>query len=352
MELFLDISQLELLKELQHNTSDRDTYQRLTILLMIHNKFLAQEISDNLGIDKSTVHRHYHQYISSRNLDTYLESHYKPCVGKLNEAQLQKVEAYVQTHICHSSLKVLDFIRTTFEVTYKPDSVIILLHRLGFVYKKTKLVPSKADIEAQDKFILEFREKEQNLPSDQVILFGDGVHPRHNTESTYAWIEKGKVLEILSNTGRVKVNINGAINPAKPTEIISHQCDTINALTTIVWLQLIEKYYPTMKSIHLYVDNARYYRSKLVQEFLLTSSIQMHFLPPYSPNLNPIERLWKFIKKEVIKSDYTPDPQIFKQRITDFFANIGNYKEKLDSLINTKFQKLNPLTGRLQTSMR
>ena len=113
---------------------------------MIHNKFLVQEISDNLGIDKSTVHRHYHQYISSRNLDTYLESHYKPCVGKLNEAQLQKVEAYVQTHICHSSLKVLDFMRTTFEVTYKPHSVIILLHRLGFVYKKTKLLPSKADI--------------------------------------------------------------------------------------------------------------------------------------------------------------------------------------------------------------
>ena len=94
MELFLDISQLELLKELQHNTSDRDTYQRLTTLLMIHNKFLAQEISDNLGIDKSTVRRHYHQYISPRNLDTYLESHYKPCVGKRNEAQLQKVEAY------------------------------------------------------------------------------------------------------------------------------------------------------------------------------------------------------------------------------------------------------------------
>ena len=107
-------------------------------------------------------------------------------MGKLNEAQLQKVEAYVQTHICHSSLKVLDFIRTTFEVIYKPKCVIILLHRLGFVYKKIKLVPSKADIEAQDKFILEFREKEQNLPSDQVILLGDGVHPRHNTESTYA----------------------------------------------------------------------------------------------------------------------------------------------------------------------
>ena len=72
MELILDISQLALLKELQHNTSDSDTYQRLTTLLMIHNKFSPQEISDNLGIDKSTVHRHYHQYTSSRNLDTYL----------------------------------------------------------------------------------------------------------------------------------------------------------------------------------------------------------------------------------------------------------------------------------------
>jgi response regulator of citrate/malate metabolism len=88
MGLILEISQLELLKELQHNTSDRDTYQRLTTLLMIHNKFSAQEISDNLGIDKSTVHRHYHQYISSRNLNFYLESHYKPCAGKLNDEQL------------------------------------------------------------------------------------------------------------------------------------------------------------------------------------------------------------------------------------------------------------------------
>jgi transposase len=76
----------------------------------------------------------------------------------------------------------------------------------------------------------------------------------------------------------------------------------------------------------------------------------MHFLPPYSPNLNPIERLWKFIKKEIIKSNYTPDPNIFKERIRVFFANIRNYKDKLESLINTNFQKLNPITTGLQTS--
>jgi transposase len=88
-----------------------------------------------------------------------------------------------------------------------------------------------------------------------------------------------------------------------------------------------------------------------VSEFLLNSPIEMHFLPPYSPNLNPIERLWKFTKKEVIKSNYTPDANIFKERIRNFFANIGNYKDKLESLINTNFQKLNSAPTGLQTSL-
>jgi len=75
-------------------------------------------------------------------------------------------------------------------------------------------------------------------------------------------------------------------------------------------------------------DNARYYRSQLVQHLLNSSPIQMHFLSSYSPNLNPIERLWKLLKKEVINSHYTPDPTVFKQRINDLFAHIGNYKEQ------------------------
>lgn len=109
------------------------------------------------------------------------------------------------------------------------------------------------------------------------------------------------------------------------------------------WLQLIKKAYPDKKVIHLFVDNARYYRSQLVQDYLKSFPIKMHFLPPYSPNLNPIERLWKFLKKQVIKSHYISDPKVFKQRINDFFAHIGNDKDQLQSLINTNFQMLKPV---------
>lgn len=352
MRLILEISQLDLLKELQRNTSDRVTYQKLTTLLMLHNRFSSSVIADNLGIDSSTVHRYFHQYDSCQDFDTYLETQYKPCIGKVNDEQKALIQAYVSANICHSSLRVLTYIKDTWGIVYKPDSVIALLHRLGFVYKKTKLIPSKADLDKQEEFVKAFREIEENLSDDHLILFGDGVHPHHNTESTYAWIEKGKEKEVLSNTGRVRVNINGAINPAEPTQIVHHPCESINALSTIVWLKLIEERFPNKKIIHLYVDNARYYRSKLVQAYLENSRIQMNFLPPYSPNLNPIERLWKFLKEEIIKSDYTPDPNIFRQRITDFFANVGNYKEQLDSLINTNFQRLKPSTLGLQTSMQ
>jgi transposase len=131
MELNLEKSQLDLLQELQRNTSDRLTYQKLTTLLMLHKKYPIGEIAFILGVDSSTIYRHYGQYNSSKNFDTYLELHYKPCVGKLTETQKELVKQYVRANICHSSFKVLTYIKETFSVEYKPDSVIVLLHRLG-----------------------------------------------------------------------------------------------------------------------------------------------------------------------------------------------------------------------------
>ncbi len=343
MELILTESELGLLKELQRNTSDRSSYQKLTTLLMVYKQYPAWEIADTLGIDASTVNRHYHHYKQSQDLDHYLQTHYKPYQGKLTQEQLQQVKGYVDEQLCSSSLLVKAYIQQEYGISYTQEGVVALLHRLDFSYKKTKLIPSKADLVKQESFVEQFRQQEKSLPVDEVILFGDGVHPQHNTQASYAWIAKGKERSILSNSGRVRVHINGAINPHCPTQVVTHQAETINALSCLVWLQLIEKAYPDKKVIHLYVDNARYYRSQLVQEYLKNSPIQMHFLPPYSPNLNPIERLWKFLKKEVIKSNYTPDPKVFKQRINDFFAHIGNYKDQLHSLINTNFQRLKPV---------
>ncbi len=101
--------------------------------------------------------------------------------------------------------------------------------------------------------------------------------------------------------------------------MVAYECDKINAVTTVSFFKEVEKRFADKKGIHLFFDNARYYRSRLVMDYIETSKIELHFLPPYAPILNPIERLWKFLKKTVIKNNYTPDTNVFKQNIKEFF---------------------------------
>ena len=96
--------------------------------------------------------------------------------------------------------------------------------------------------------------------------------------------------------------------------------EMLNAEATISFFQNIEKYYPCKKKIHLFCDNAKYYRNKAVKKYLETSKIVLHFLPPYSPNLNPIERLWKWMKERVIYNVYYQGFEEFKIAIMGFFS--------------------------------
>ena len=93
--------------------------------------------------------------------------------------------------------------------------------------------------------------------------------------------------------------------------------------------------------IYIIVDNARYYKNAALQDYLKDSKIEQIFLPPYSPNLNLIERVWKFMKKKVINNKYYEKSAEFKQKIFEFFSNIKSYKKELDSLITYNFQILN-----------
>lgn len=109
-------------------------------------------------------------------------------------------------------------------------------------------------------------------------------------------IKRGDDHEVRTNTGRQRVNINGAIDLERLEPVVRFD-DTINADSTIALFAELEQVNPLATRIYVICDNARYYRSKAVQEYLKTSRIKLVFLPPYAPNLNLIERLWKLFKK-------------------------------------------------------
>lgn len=166
------------------------------------------------------------------------------------------------------------------------------------------------------------------------VYFSDGTHPVHNSEPAYGWIVRGEEKQIRANTG---LNLNGALN-AETHEVVIREDDTINAQSTIGLFQQLEELHPNAEKIYVVLDNARYYRSRLVKEYVLSSRIELLFLPPYAPNLNLIERLWKFFKKKVLANRYYESFLEFYQESFAFFENLSEYEEELDSLLTLKFQ--------------
>jgi DDE superfamily endonuclease len=166
---------------------------------------------------------------------------------------------------------------------------------------QTKQIPCETDVEKQLVFMETLAQiLPQTTENQAIVYFADGVHPTHNTRSTHAWIEKGTERQQSTVSGRDRVNrsgdrINAVLNAKVPTEVIALECDTINAKTTRQLYEKVLAHNPLAKTFYIISDNARYYRNKELIEWLETTKIKPVFLPPYSPNLNIIERLWRFL---------------------------------------------------------
>ena len=165
----------------------------------------------------------------------------------------------------------------------------------------------------------------------------DGTHPLHNSQLGYGWIGKGKEKFIKANTGRERVNINGAYNVEEHKAIVRED-ESINAQSTVALMDQIKEQQGE-GNIYLIADNARYYRSKLVSEYLQHNErIKIIFLPPYSPNLNLIERLWKWMKKKVTYNMYYEKFSAFREKTMEVLTNIGQYRKELENLMTENFQ--------------
>lgn len=309
---------------------------RIKAILLLDSDWSYIKIAEALLLDDQTI-RNYESTFTSQGIEALLSDSYRGGAKKLSAAQEVEVRNHIVKHTYHASSQIIAYVRLTYSLEYSEQGMVHLLHRLGFVYKKTKLVPGKADAEKQREFVKSYEQLIGTQNENDETLFMDGVHPQHNPISGYAWILKGKDKEIPTNTGRKRINLNGALN-RKDFDVTIREDERINAQSTIQLFKQIEDKYPNAQNIHIIADNARYYRCKLVKEYLQESRIKLIFLPPYSPNLNLIERLWKFFKKEVIYDTYHETYEEFKSATTSFFENLEQYHDKLTSLLTEKFQ--------------
>ena len=142
-----------------------------------------------------------------------------------------------------------------------------------------------------------------------------------------------------SVSGRVRVNINGLLNAHDVADVIAHECPSVNADSTIALYKAALEKHPEAESIYIITDNALYYLSKKLREWVEGTKIKQIFLPPYSPNLNLIERLWKFLRKKIINTKFYRTKHEVRDSVLKFFDNV--LSEGVGSLLTLNFRVLN-----------
>ena len=143
-----------------------------------------------------------------------------------------------------------------------------------------------------------------------------------------------------SNTGRKRISILGAMNPISLqfTSIITE--DNCDQFMMQEMLKQIRIEYSDHKQIIMILDNASYNHAYSVRDLAEELNIQLKFLPPYCPNLNLIERLWKFMKKKALSSIYFPTFLDFISAISNFCVQIENYDSELKRLFGKNLKLL------------
>ena len=295
-----------------------------------------KEIAHVLLISDEAIRQHIQDYQESQKL--------KPENGgsfsKLNLDQTSLLIQHLQHHTYLYVRDIIHYVEATFRISYTRQGMTDWLKAHGFSYKKPSVIPGKADRKAQEQWLREYEALKACLQPDEAICFTDGVHPTHNTKATCGWIRRGERKEILTNTGRQRLNLSGAIDIISK-KVFVREDHTLNSSSTIAFLKDVEAAYPQARKVHMFCDNAKYYRNKDVQAFIKNSKIEMHFLPPYSPNLNPIERLWKFMNEYVLYNRYYRNFDDFRKAVLAFLQNLftpsKEWKEALDRRITDNF---------------
>jgi transposase len=156
--------------------------------------------------------------------------------------------------------------------------------------------------------------------------------------SFLGWLWCATRMFVKAASGRQRYNVLGAFNAVKH-ELIQVTNDTYVTATTVC--ELLHKLAALTLGmpITLVLDNARYQRCQLVQDLARTLGIELLFLPSYSPNLNLIERLWKFVKKSVLNSRHQGSFAEFRQAIDQCLDQLATtHRPKMQTLMTLKFQ--------------
>lgn len=300
--------------EKQHKKErDKRVADRIKAVLLAAEGWTQTQIAQALRIDRDTVYQHLKDYTTQNKL----KHESGGSQTSLNAEQTKELIPHLEQNTYVKASDICEYVKEKYGVIYSTSGITKWLKANKFSYKNPKGVPAKADPEKQTAFITYYEGLKKNTPTNEPIEFGDAVHPTMATKVTAGWIRIGVDKPIETTASRTRINVFGSINLATMS-LTTTQAVSIKSHVIAAHFQKLRQKYPDAPKIHFVLDNGPYNISEETREAARLCCIELHYLPTYSPNLNPIERLWKVMNEQVRNNRYFSSAKEFRQSITDF----------------------------------
>jgi transposase len=338
----LDPQQRKGIARRRQQTRDHRLGMRLSTLLWHDDGKTESEIAQLLGVCERTV-RNWLRLFRKKGLEALCILHYKGDPGELTSSQAEKLKAEIQTGRFRCARQVREWLQATFQVGYSLSGTKRLLQRLGCSFHQTTGFLFKAKRDKQEEFVQKYEADRPAVGAATRRYFVDACHPIWGLELIYScWLLRGQRFLVGMGGGRKRLNILGAYCPQDHEYLdLRVPKGTISAAQVIELMTRLRQQHPETKKFILYLDNARYQHARAVREWVEAQMAQgvefvLDFLPAYSPNLNLIERLWKFLRKHALQQ-WHATYEAMQAAVAQVLDNLHEYREELAALMTERF---------------
>ena len=227
------------------------------------------------------------------------------------------------------------------------EAVRQLLRKQGLKILRPKVIPGKPPSEAEQRaFVAHAATMKATYEPGTGFLFLDAMHLVHQNESGDCWGDPKDPPGMKTNRGRKRRNLLGGYHPADHSLIHLTGEGNCDAERVVEFFHLVVSTHSTAPNSVMFSDNAKYFKAGLVNAWLTAHpQVNLEFIPAYAPNLNLIERLWKFVKEHVVKNTYDEKYKTFRARVFRFLNPVEDYVEELKTRMVEKFESIRVKTA-------
>jgi transposase len=336
-----DANTVKVARKTEKNRLIRD---RMEVLYLLHIGYTRQATAEIVGCHPNSV-TNYVKCYNEGGLEAIRQTGYAYERHELR-AMYDEVDKVLDEAECATVSEAREVLASNFDYHRSHEAVRKLLHKRKFKHRKTGTFPGKIDdFETWDAKQEAYIEKLEGLieqaEDEQLdLVFGDAAHFVYGKFSSCCWSRQPKYRP--SGHGRHRINVYGVYDVVTNqvyTMYNDHYIDAEFMVEYLEWLR--EECYPGQtRPLHIVLDNARYQHCDYVEQCAKRLNIELEFLPGYSPNLNLIERLWKYLKK-ILGKGYHTSKESFENAVVALLSALDEdeHQDKLWTLLNPEFQR-------------